>query len=50
MILTTTTHFMKEINTYLAAAKSGETIQILCADESVLELKKVEEEGKNGKN
>lgn len=50
MILTTTIHFIKEINTYIAAAKSGETIQILCADESVLELKRVKEEGKDGKN
>lgn len=50
MILTTTIHFMKEFNTYIAAAKRGETVQILCADESILELKKCEEEGKDGKN
>ena len=40
MITTTTIHFMKEINSYISLAKNGETIRILCADESVLELKK----------
>lgn len=50
MITTTTNHFIKEIDTYINFAKNGELIEILCADGSVLELKKVEEEGKDGKN